>query len=403
MWIYRHYRHQDRYCRIGFQLKTLMSKKCDSGAFSLENLLRIKQQEYALAKQKAIDEENKRLEEEKKRRAGELARIERERKAEDERLRKEEQARKEEEERRRLEAEKKKEEERLRREAEKERKAAEAKARKEEEERRRLEAEKKKEEERLRREAEKKRKAAEARARKEEEERLKREEAERKKKDENAKKEVAKRKKEEERLKAEALNGTSSGYKYVDLGLPSGLKWATCNVGAPVPENYGKYFSWGETSDKYKYPLESYAFHKKEGLLFKKDVMTKYNEKDGKTVLERDDDVAAVSWKGKWRMPTIEDFRELLDKCKSRWMTVNGVKGRRFTGPNGNSIFIPAAGKYTDEWAPTGRNDFGAYWSSSLYKDKPDRSLYCYFDSSKASDDAYNLRHRGMPVRPVMK
>ena len=129
-----------------------------------------------------------------------------------------------------------------------------------------------------------------------------------------------------------------------------------------------------------------------------------HNEKDNKKLLESTDDLAAAMWKGKWRMPTIEEFKELLSKCKSRWTTMDGIKGRLFTGPNGNSIFLPAAGKCEEGHSgfPSGQDKFGAYWSSSLNPSLSDMAQYLYFDSKQVSE-ARNFRYRGMSVRPVME
>jgi flagellar biosynthesis GTPase FlhF len=287
-----------------------------------------------------------------------------------------------------------KEAERLR--LEEERKKADAKAKAEESKR------KKAEEERLKREAEEKRKAEE-KAREEEAERLRLEE-ERKKEEAKARRAEAKRKKEEEkRRQAEALNGKSNGHDYVDLGLPSGLKWATCNVGATNPEDAGNYFCWGETQPKGKCSLETYSFHDRKGLFVKKDVMTKYNEKDDLKVLEKVDDVAAFSWKGKWRMPTIGEIKELFSQCKRKSATIKEVKGVIFTGPNGNHIFFPVTGRYHEDGLHFRDNCF--FWSSSRYSDS-DRAFFFTFDPDRPSSSefiCYCFRYRGLAVRPVMK
>ena len=203
--------------------------------------------------------------------------------------------------------------------------------------------------------------------------------------------------------KAKFSSGKANGHEYVDLGLPSGLKWATCNVGATKPEGDGKYFSWGETkgTDPYSSNWNDYPFHEtKKGLFSKKDVMIKYNEKDKKTILEGCDDIARVQWKGKWRMPTIDDFQELLHHCKSKWEKLNGIKGRSFTGPNGRKLFLPVCCEFDERrYVP-----FGAYWSSTLLSSNPDEVQYALtisFDSKKVSD-GNKFRYNGLHIRPVM-
>ena len=145
-------------------------------------------------------------------------------------------------------------------------------------------------------------------------------------------------------------------YEYVDLGLPSGLKWATCNVGANSPEEYGDYFAWGEVEPKTTYNLDTYKYY--DGVNF-----TKYTGSD-KTVLDPEDDAATANWGGAWRMPTKAEQDELRTKCKWDWTTQNGVNGYKVIGPNGNSIFLPAAG-YMDEGTLGDAGLYGGYWSSS--------------------------------------
>ena len=104
--------------------------------------------------------------------------------------------------------------------------------------------------------------------------------------------------------------GTENGHEYVDLGLPSGTKWATCNVGASKPQDYGNYYAWGETSTKetYKWSTYKYGTYDDDGDYSK---LTKYNTSDSKTTLDLSDDAAHVNWGGKWRMPTFEQLSEL--------------------------------------------------------------------------------------------
>lgn len=211
--------------------------------------------------------------------------------------------------------------------------------------------------------------------------------------------------------------------KAVDLGLPSGLKWAECNLGAEKPEDYGDYYAWGEVEPYYSrqdplawkdgktagYDWASYKWCN--GDL---DKLTKYcptdktfywdgeGSPDGKIVLDPEDDVASVKLGGKWRMPTDAEWTELRTKCTWTWTTNyngTGVSGRIVTAPNGNSIFLPAAGGRCG----TGLDfagSYGFYWSSSLYTNDPCSAWGVYF----YSDDVYGnfyTRYRGPSVRPV--
>lgn len=198
------------------------------------------------------------------------------------------------------------------------------------------------------------------------------------------------------------------GHEYVDLGLPSGLKWATCNIGAEAPEENGSYYAWAETEPRERYGNDNrYIVNSK---------ITKYNtdetlgKVDGLTTLEPDDDVAHVMWGGPWRMPTMDDFTELTTSCTCQAETVNSVKGYLFTGPNGNSIFMPKAGYYAGSAnsgsLPLGHGSQGNYWSSSLYQKYSWFSGNCkqafvlQFSSTKPKV-YYMNRMMGLPVRPV--
>ncbi len=186
-------------------------------------------------------------------------------------------------------------------------------------------------------------------------------------------------------------NNQINNHEYVDLGLPSGLKWATCNVGATTPEEYGDYFAWGEVEPKTTYNLDTYKYY--DGSNF-----TKYTGSD-KTVLDPEDDAAYVNWGGAWRMPTKAEQDELRRKCKWVWTTQNGVKGYKVEGPNGNSIFLPAAG-YMYEGSLYDAGSLGVYWSSSLDTGDPGLAYGVYFDSDDVGLND-NGRDGGQSVRPV--
>lgn len=214
-----------------------------------------------------------------------------------------------------------------------------------------------------------------------------------------------------------ANEGTkSSRIVAVDLGLPSGLKWANCNIGASSPEEYGDYFAWGETGPYYssQNPL-TWKSGKSAGYVLASyrwcnghfDGLTKYNTDgnygpvvDNKTVLELADDAARANCGGSWRMPTREEFQELLNNCTTEWTTLNGVDGRMITSKNnGNSIFLPAAGDW-DGTSLSNAGSNGRYWSSSLDTDGPYCALILYFDSGYVCT-SYGARCGGFSVRPV--
>ena len=176
----------------------------------------------------------------------------------------------------------------------------------------------------------------------------------------------------------------------IDLGLPSGTKWACCNVGAHSPEQYGGYYAWGEVSEKAVYDGNTYQY---------------YNDNTGYINLGSDIagtqyDVAHVQWGGSWVMPSHNQQVELLDNCSSVWTTENGVYGRRFTGPNGGSIFLPAAG---DRWGGGlyGAGEDGWYWSSTPHPYDSIGAYNLYFYSGNAYWVDY--RYYGRSVRPVAR
>ena len=195
--------------------------------------------------------------------------------------------------------------------------------------------------------------------------------------------------------------GVENGHEWVDLGLPSGLKWATCNVGATTSEGSGDYFAWGETSPKVDYSWNTYKYCNGSST-----TLTKYNNKsnygtvDNKTSLDLIDDAARVNWGGSWRMPTRAEQDELREKCTWTWTTLNGIKGYKVTSKsNGNSIFLPAAGyrNGTDVF-PAG--SYGVYWSSSLSSDGPFHAYFLDFYSDYVYWDGYD-RYYGHAVRAV--
>ena len=178
----------------------------------------------------------------------------------------------------------------------------------------------------------------------------------------------------------------------VDLGLS--VKWASCNVGAISPEEYGDYFAWGDTKPKSSYDFDNsttYGFTK--------------SELEARGIIDEDGnltavyDAATVNWGKVWRMPTMDEIVELLDKCTWEWITYKNVNGRLVTGPNGNSIFLPATGcQIGTDLLSAG--SYGHYWSAML-----DNSINCafvlYFTSDRY-DWHSGFRDYGYAVRPVL-
>ena len=191
---------------------------------------------------------------------------------------------------------------------------------------------------------------------------------------------------------------------YMDLGLSSGLYWAVQNVGATKPEEKGEYFAWGETEPKEDYSHETYKWH----LIGTKADYCKYVTDDYyglvdlRSTLDYDDDAANANWGGKWHIPTKADFEELFNECTYEYMMYEGVNGYIFTGPNGNTIFIPSTGTkegtdYEEEYRA------GYYWTSSLALEN-ERYAYSFnfFQTSYINLDYDYRRHVGLSIRPVI-
>ncbi|MBR5634572.1 MAG: pilus assembly protein N-terminal domain-containing protein, partial [Prevotella sp.] len=182
----------------------------------------------------------------------------------------------------------------------------------------------------------------------------------------------------------------------IDLGLPSGTLWASCNVGATKPEEYGDYFAWGETkgynSGKTTFNWDTYFDSS----------YNKYNLSGGLTELALEDDAAYVNWGSNWRMPSLEQIQELIDNCNWEWTTLNGVYGRKATSKkNGNSIFLPGAG-YRFDASLGDAGSWGYYWSRTLYTSDANSAYYLDFGSGSVYWNYY-YRYRGRSVRPVRR
>ena len=194
-------------------------------------------------------------------------------------------------------------------------------------------------------------------------------------------------------------------HTYVDLGLPSGTLWATMNIGANSPEDYGDYFAWGETAPKDDYTFSTYQWcNGSKSKLTKYCTDSSYGNNgfvDDKTELELDDDAARVNWGAEWKIPSKEQFKELIDNCSSEWTTQNGVYGWLFTSGNGATLFFPAAGARLGDNL-SGAGEQGYYWSRSLYTTTP-YEAYClrFSDSPNVGSNYVADRRIGHCVRPV--
>ena len=194
-------------------------------------------------------------------------------------------------------------------------------------------------------------------------------------------------------------DSSTNGEIAIDLGLS--VKWASCNVGATQPWEYGGYYAWGETEEKGNYSWGTYKYCNGDAYsMTKYCTSSSYGTVDNKTTLEASDDVATVKWGGAWRMPTRAELDELCDNCTWQWTTLNGVNGYRVTGPNGNSIFLPAAG-LRGGTEVSGQGSGGYYWSSSLYGSRSCSACFLYFFSGGYDWSSYSYRYRGLSVRPV--
>ncbi|MCR4812834.1 MAG: Ig-like domain-containing protein [Bacteroidales bacterium] len=192
--------------------------------------------------------------------------------------------------------------------------------------------------------------------------------------------------------------------QWIDLGLPSGLKWYSVNLGATAPEHYGDYYAWGETHPRSVYTWETYSLGDYNSAsqtytMYKYNTSADYGMVDNKTTLEVADDAATSILGSGARIPTKAEWQELLDNTTATWTTQNGVYGRKYTVTNGNSLFLPVAGyRGSSELYVAG--EFGDYWSSSLDEDSPGRAWGMYF-SSHSHDVGSGNRLYGRSVRAV--
>lgn len=199
-------------------------------------------------------------------------------------------------------------------------------------------------------------------------------------------------------------NNIPSSTNAVDLGLS--VKWASVNIGASKPEEYGEYYSWGETATKIDYDWTTYKYCSSDRYMIKYSI--NYGIKDNITTLELDDDVAHIKYGGSWRMPTKNEWEELKFKCEWTWTSKNGVNGYEVRSKtNGNTIFLPTGGRkgYKDTTSdPIFIGENGYYWSSSLSKDRSYYACVLSFSSDNISlRDEGLQRDGGISVRAVCK
>lgn len=189
------------------------------------------------------------------------------------------------------------------------------------------------------------------------------------------------------------LTGAINGHDWVDLDLPSGLKWATCNVGAANPEDYGDYFAWGETEPKSEYSEDtSLTNGKSVSKLKSKGII------NSSGIFNRNFDAASTNWGATWRMPTEEEYDELIKNCTWTRGSQSGTNGYKVTGSNGKSIFLPNAGSYFST-SLIGGGNHGNYWCSSVYDDKNQAYDLCFFDD--LLNTLWGRRYYGYSIRPV--
>ena len=193
----------------------------------------------------------------------------------------------------------------------------------------------------------------------------------------------------------------------VDLGLPSGVKWASFNLGASKPEEYGYYYAWGETEPKSIYTEYTYKWFTSDD---SSEGFTKYCSdpeegfngfRDDKMILDPEDDAAHVHLGDDWRLPTAGEWSELVRECSFDWISVNGISCRRVTGPNGNSIILPPGGtRYSAGVEDVG--SVGGFWSSSAYVDAWYSWGFGYDDEDEYYFSPYGDREMGVSIRPVL-
>lgn len=181
----------------------------------------------------------------------------------------------------------------------------------------------------------------------------------------------------------EVSESPTQGVEAVDLGLS--VKWASCNIGATKPEEFGDYFAWGEVSPKKEYSVEN-------SLTYAKDLEDISGDPQY--------DAATANWGGDWRIPTLAEYKELREKCSWKWIELNGVKGMRAKGPNGNTIFFPAAGAIKGS-SSIYTGPYGKYWTSTSCNIHENSARVFGFAHKMFVEDS-DMRYGGRTIRPVL-
>ena len=182
--------------------------------------------------------------------------------------------------------------------------------------------------------------------------------------------------------KKELLTGVHNGHEWIDLGLS--VKWATCNIGASTPWEYGDFFAWGEVKSKTFFSEDNYSESNLIGDI------------DGSSY-----DAAHVIWGGAWRLPKSEEFEELIEKCNFKWSSFHNKNGWTVTGPNGKKIFFPAAG-YAREKLSQNSDNWGSYLSSST-DENDDSKIYDFEFNGSGYGKGYGFRESGHTIRAVIE
>ncbi|MBQ0142325.1 MAG: PEGA domain-containing protein, partial [Prevotellaceae bacterium] len=212
--------------------------------------------------------------------------------------------------------------------------------------------------------------------------------------------------------------GTHVGHDWVDMGLPSDVKWATCNIGANKPSEEGNYYAWGECTTKFPFKWSNYKYIDKcEGdvnsSVGKK--FTKYNTPWSAELLEKADDAASQNWGGNWRMPTKKEYDELIDNCTWKAIVLDGKWGLQATSKNNGNILFFTATVDCSEFFPIRRtpenfyadyskgNFGGKYWTSTIYNNVASGQKFHFWSTGPRKGEDWNFRYEGLVVRPVVE
>lgn len=197
-------------------------------------------------------------------------------------------------------------------------------------------------------------------------------------------------------------NGFENKHGYVDLGLSSGTLWATCNIGANLPTDYGDYFAWAEIKPKKSYTRDNcstYEMYYADGI--NENIKTDTVRATIRVIGNPRYDASAAMWGGNWTLPSAYDFAELNKECSWVYRTTNGHKGYIVTGANGNSIFLPAGGYIED--TNKSQVDMGGYYWTGDYWDQYERSTSFNFTDTFHDGVIWSYRNKGKTIRPILK